>query len=362
MKVMAINSSLRAGSGESKTELMLNSLLEGMRQAGAEVELVNLRDKKIRYCTGCFTCWTKTPGKCIHKDDMTNELFPQWLESDLAIYATPLFDFTITANMKAFIERILPALEPFFAENENGATYHPIRHEMPASVMLSVAGLPEMHIFDPLSAWARYIFQDSLKAEIYRPAAALMTTPLGKRKAPAVLQATEQAGREIIEKGAVSDQTMQALTQPIADKKDIAAMVNMFWRTCLDHGVTPKEANEQKLLPQPKTLEDLVLLLPLGFNGEAAGDLEAVIQYDFSGPVEGSCHFSIAGGQMNGSVGPADDPTLTIATDFDLWLDVMAGKVDGQEVFMQGKASASGDLGLLMRFSQLFGQAQPRNL
>lgn len=357
MKVMAINSSLRAGSGESKTELMLNSLLEGMRQAGAEVDLVNLRDKKIRYCTGCFTCWTKTPGKCIHKDDMTNELFPQWLESDLAIYATPLFDFTITANMKTFIERILPALEPFMIEGENGATRHPVRHEMPASVMLSVAGFPEMHIFDPLSAWARYLFKDSLKAEIYRPAAELMTTPLGKKKAPEILKATEQAGREIIEKGAVSDQTMQALTQPIADKNEIAAMANMFWRTCIAQGITPKEASEQKLLPQPETLEDMVLLLPLGLNSEAAGDLEAVIQYDFSGSVEGTCHFSIAGGQMTGSVGPASEADLTIATDFNLWLDVMSGKVDGQEAFMQGKAQASGDLGLLMRFGQLFGQS-----
>jgi len=57
-----------------------------MRDAGAEVEIVNLRKKTIKSCIGCFTCWTKTPGKCIHKDDMTNELFPKWLKSDLVVY------------------------------------------------------------------------------------------------------------------------------------------------------------------------------------------------------------------------------------------------------------------------------------
>ena len=76
MKILSINSSPRTG-GESKTELMLNYLVEGMQEAGAEVEVVNLREKKIKYCIGCFTCWTKTPGNCIHKDDMTKELFPK---------------------------------------------------------------------------------------------------------------------------------------------------------------------------------------------------------------------------------------------------------------------------------------------
>jgi multimeric flavodoxin WrbA len=57
--------------GQSKTEMMLNYLIEGMRDAGAEFEIVNLREKKVKNCIGCFTCWSKTPGECIHKDDMT---------------------------------------------------------------------------------------------------------------------------------------------------------------------------------------------------------------------------------------------------------------------------------------------------
>ena len=102
MKILSINSSPRTGD-QSKTEMMLNHLVEGMQKAGAEVEIVNLREKKIKYCIGCFTCWTKTPGKCIHKDDMTKELFSKWLNSDLAVYATPLYHYTVNAEMKAFI-------------------------------------------------------------------------------------------------------------------------------------------------------------------------------------------------------------------------------------------------------------------
>ena len=128
MKVLAINSSLRKG-GESRTEMMMNHLVEGMRETGAEVEVVHLREKKIRYCIGCYTCMTKTPGKCSLKDDMTNELFPKWLESDLVVYATPLFHHTVNAPMKAFIERTFPICEPFLEQDESGRWVHPLRHK-----------------------------------------------------------------------------------------------------------------------------------------------------------------------------------------------------------------------------------------
>jgi multimeric flavodoxin WrbA len=93
--------------------MMLDALVQGMRDAGAEVETIHLREKKIKNCIGCFTCWTKTPGVCVQKDDMTNELFPKSLEADLVVYATPLYHFTVNATLKAFIERTLPMVEPF---------------------------------------------------------------------------------------------------------------------------------------------------------------------------------------------------------------------------------------------------------
>ena len=129
MKVLAINSSPRA-EGISKTGMMLDALVQGMRDAGAEVETINLREKKINNCIGCFTCWTKTPGVCVHKDDMTNELFPKFLEADLVVFATPLYHFTVNATMKAFIERTLPMVEPFL--NRLGdSTTHPMRQKPP---------------------------------------------------------------------------------------------------------------------------------------------------------------------------------------------------------------------------------------
>jgi multimeric flavodoxin WrbA len=71
MKVLAINSSPRSH-GISKTGILLDALAKGMREAGAETEIVQLLKKSVRNCIGCYTCWTKTPGICTHNDDMTH--------------------------------------------------------------------------------------------------------------------------------------------------------------------------------------------------------------------------------------------------------------------------------------------------
>jgi multimeric flavodoxin WrbA len=235
MKVLALNSSPRAA-GMSKTALMLDRLVAGMRAAGADAEIVNLREHDIRPCSGCFACWTVTPGRCVQDDAMTRELLPKWLAADLVVYATPLYHFTMTATMKAFIERTLPVVEPFLVD-VGGRTGHPMRHPTPAAVVLSVAGFPEMEIFDPLSAYMRFLcgigFARSLVAEIYRPAAeAMMGAPFVAKRLD-ILAATEQAGREIVESGRVADETLARIRQPLADPALLMAGGNAMWKKAI---------------------------------------------------------------------------------------------------------------------------------
>ena len=357
MKVLALNSSPRTGR-DSKTELMLNALVEGMRDAGAEVEVVNLREKTVKNCIGCFTCWTKTPGICVHKDDMTKELYPKWLECDLAVYATPLYHFTLNATMKAFIERTLPVVQPFFDEKD-GKTRHPMRHDPPKAVFLSVAGFPEPAVFDQLSSWVNFIFgrSDRLLAEIYRPAAETMTVSAFNKKARDILDATKQAGRELVESSAVSSETMARITQVIVEDKEMMSMMaNLMWKTCIAEGITPGEFVEKGLIPRPDSVETFMLIMPMGFNPDKAGDTRAVLQFKFSGDVEGSCHLKIENREIQALPGAAENPDLTIDVPFEVWMDIMTGKADGQQMFMEQKYKVSGDLSLLMRMNQLFGK------
>jgi multimeric flavodoxin WrbA len=357
MKVLALNSSPR-GEGQSQTEFLLNHLVRGMQEAGAEVEVIELRKKKINYCIGCFTCWTKTPGICLHQDDMTKELFPQWLAADLVVYATPLYHFTVNASMKAFIERTLPVLQPFF-EQRDGETRHPLRSEHPKVVVLSVAGFPERSVFDLLSSWTQFIFgpNDLLVAELYRPAAQTLSFPPFKERAREILEAFQQAGREIVKQKAVSTETMIKANQDIIeDKEALAHMTNLFWKTCIAEGVSPREFDEKGLMPRPDTIKSFMVIMPLGFNPETAGDTKAVIQFDFSGEAEGSCYFHIENRQIEAHLGSAEKPDLTIEAPFEVWMDILTGKADGQQMFMEQKYRVNGDLSLLMRMNQFFGR------
>jgi multimeric flavodoxin WrbA/putative sterol carrier protein len=360
MKVLALNSSPR-GDGESKTAIMLNSLVAGMREAGAEVEVVLLKKKKIKPCAGCFSCWTKTPGTCIHKDDMTRELFPQWLESDLVVYASPLYHFTVNAVMKAFIERTLPVLKPFFSQ-KGGRTFHPLRHKAPKVVVLSVAGFPDDAVFDPLSSWANFIYGNdsihakSLVAEIYRPMAEALTIPYFKSMAESILDAAQQAGHEIVTSMNVSEKTMARIRQPMAEDPGIfLTLGNLMWKTCIAEGVTPKEFGEKGLIPRPDSIDSYIEVMKLGFNAAAANSLTAKIQFNFSGENEGSCFLTIGEGTIDAQQGVFHQPDLTVNSPFEIWIDILTGKADGQQMFLDQKYTVEGDLALLMQMDQLFG-------
>ena len=350
MRILALNSSPRRG-GQSRTEMMLNCLVEGMRDAGAEVEIVHLREKTVNNCMGCFTCWTKTPGKCIHKDDMTKELFPKWLASDLAVYATPLYHYTVNAEMKAFIERTLPVLEPFFEQQDN-RTVHPLRQAPPDAVVLSVAGFIEMSVFDQISNYVNFLFGRHMRllAEIYRPAAEALASIKDKKED--VFEATFQAGRELVTSRSVLTETLDRIQQPITDFQTFSQIGNLYWKTCIAEGVTPKEFQEKNMIPRPDSLETFMLLFPFGINVGVIGDRKVYLQFIFSGEETDSCYFIIESGNVDAKEGKMKSPDITIETPFAIWMDIMTGKADGQQIFMEQKYRVDGDLSLMMQLLQ----------
>jgi multimeric flavodoxin WrbA len=357
MRVLAINSSPRK-EGQSKTEMMLSHLVDGMQAAGAEVETVHLREKTIRYCAGCFACWTKTPGICIHKDDMTKELFPKWMKADLVVYASPLYHFHLNAAMKTFIERTLPILEPFLV-GDGDRTAHPLRGKHPMAVFLAVAGFPEDEVFEQLSAWVQFIYgrHGAVAAEIYRPAAETMVNVPYRDIANDIFEATAQAGRELVGSMQVQPETMERIKQKVvADTSAMHYMGNLFWKTCIAEGVTPKEFSEKGMVPRADSIESFMMILPMGFNAEKAGDTRTTLQFNFDGDIQGVCHFDIGDGKIQAKDGVAENANLTINTPFELWMDIMAGKADGQQMFMEQKYTVDGDAELLLRMGDFFGR------
>ena len=98
-RVLILSSSPRKG-GNSDT--LCDRFLEGAAKAGHRVEKVFLGDRDIRYCTGCGAC-VKT-GQCPQKDDM-KELLERMIQADVLVMATPVYFYTMSAQMKTLIDR-----------------------------------------------------------------------------------------------------------------------------------------------------------------------------------------------------------------------------------------------------------------
>ena len=129
-------------------------------------------------------------------------------------------------------------------------------------------------------------------------------------------------------------------------------MGNVYWKTCIAEKVTPKEYERRKMVPRPQNLEDFMFIFPFGLNAKAAGDKKVLIQFNFTGKINESCIFKIEKGRVEAEPGTVPNPDITIDTDFDLWMDVITGKADGQKLFMEEKYKVRGDLGMM---TKLFG-------
>ena len=105
MKVIAINGSPRKTWNTAK---MLESALDGAKEAGAEIKLVNLIDLKFKGCTSCFGCKRlggPSYGKCAMRDDLTQVLNDVW-DADVLIIGSPVYFGNVTADLRAFLERL----------------------------------------------------------------------------------------------------------------------------------------------------------------------------------------------------------------------------------------------------------------
>lgn len=103
MKNAIIISSTPRKGGNS--EVLANEFARGVKDAGHYVEVINLRDYNLKYCIGCYACHKN--GKCIHNDGM-NELAKKLLKANVIVFATPVYFYSMSGQLKVFIDRLVP--------------------------------------------------------------------------------------------------------------------------------------------------------------------------------------------------------------------------------------------------------------
>lgn len=100
--ILIISASPRKG-GNSDT--LCDEFLRGAKDSGNNAEKIFLRDKKINYCTGCGVC--NNTHKCVQKDDMA-EILDKMVKADVIVLATPVYFYTMDAQLKTLIDRTVP--------------------------------------------------------------------------------------------------------------------------------------------------------------------------------------------------------------------------------------------------------------
>ena len=102
MKILAISTS---PNGQGNTVKLLNQVLDGATEEGAETELFSLSGKTIQPCRGCRVCWAT--GDCVIKDDMP-ALLDKMTECDGIVLGVPIYYYSMDAQCKIVIDRTSP--------------------------------------------------------------------------------------------------------------------------------------------------------------------------------------------------------------------------------------------------------------
>lgn len=101
MKIAILNGSPR----KENTYAMCEAFAEGAKEAGHEVEILNVGKMKIAGCLGCEYCHTKGEGACIQKDDM-EQVIEAYKTADMVVFASSVYYFSMTAQLSAAIQRM----------------------------------------------------------------------------------------------------------------------------------------------------------------------------------------------------------------------------------------------------------------
>jgi putative sterol carrier protein len=314
--------------------------------------------------------------------------------ADLVVFGTPLYHFTMSGIMKTFIDRTVPRFEPWLIPHPSlpGLTGHPERFEKPEKIFLvSVCGLPEFEHFDSLVATFKHIARMEnweYVGEVLRPYGEPLSRRSYQNSFISYYELLRQAGRQIILDGCIADELQTELRKDLfpGGKQAAYDISTAYWDLDMDRYKVPKEmrhtvpvatnddtVNQVERFPQisassPSTengsedpeLDMIMMGMPTVFNPKAAGDLDAMIQYTFTGESGGVYHMRIKDGKCTAHRGPIENAVLNIISPADIWLAISRGEIPGDQAFKDGLYRITGDMKIMLMMDDLFEKSKPQ--
>lgn len=222
MKITVFNGS--PSGANSATNKIASAFLCGAQNAGADTYNIFLSEKNIAQCGGCFTCWFKTPGKCVCNDDM-EELLKLYCTSNAVVFATPVYTWNMTALMKNFVDRLAPLKSPKITVKNGDCDLVDAKPKNQKYIVISNCGFPGVNNFEVMKA----VFsccEPSL--EIYRNCGKLLKSQgSAAEKVREYLYAVKQAGFEFARTLDVSEKTRKQLEMQLMSTDEYVRYLGM---------------------------------------------------------------------------------------------------------------------------------------
>lgn len=230
MKILILNGSPK--SSRSNTMNITRAFIEGFPK-DTKVEQIDLYKKEIKPCLGCFSCWSKTPGECVIKDDM-KEIYEKIKASDIIIESFPLYFFGMPSVMKCLTDRCLPFMLPYMGnQTGNGSSFHELRDENMHNkklVLISTCGYVDTKSMYPaLLKQYDLICGENCYTSIICPEGELFIAEKAKRQRESYLRDIREAGKEFSESYCISEKTMYKISIPILSPKGFEAITLAHW-------------------------------------------------------------------------------------------------------------------------------------
>lgn len=232
MKVLVLNGSPRRE--RSNTLQLAKAFVDGFPEDW-QTEFIHIYNRDIKPCLGCFSCWTKTPGKCVINDDM-QEIYKKIESADIIIESFPLYFFGIPSGFKAVTDRCLPFMMPYLgtAAEDGKASFHELRnsalHEKRLILISTCGHISVSPMYPALLQQYDLICGEGNYTAVLCPEGEIFGYEgLAVRQRKAYLADVTKAGAEYAENFSLCEKTLESLAKPVLSASSFRMLTNSHW-------------------------------------------------------------------------------------------------------------------------------------
>lgn len=341
MRVLLLNGSPKGG--RSNSLRLAEAFLEGMAQAGGEldIERLDISQMDIKPCLGCFSCWKETPGRCCISDDMPL-LLEKLLWADLTVWSFPLYYFGLPGKLKTALDRQLPLSLPFMLPGAQGGG-HPARYDMGGkrTVLVSTCGFyTAEHNYGSVTAQFDRLCGEGNYTALFCGEGELFGVPELSGRTGEYLGSVRRAGQEYA-RGGISAETQARLREPLFPRDVYERMADASW------GISRDGEKEDEALSFTRQMA--ALYEPSAYNGR-----DVILDMDYT-DIGKRCRIILGETGSRVTVEFNEKPTTVIHTPLRVWRSIAAGEIEGPDALMRRMYTVEGDFELLLKWDDYFG-------